>query len=486
MSGVNFLGSASGLPLEELVKTFVKTERDVKIGRINTQKTTLESSLSGVSRLKSALSAFQDAAKKLSGESLSTRKATIVQPTDNKTYIETTVSNRAAAGSFDIKVNNLASGSRFETQDMAFTSATDIVSTTAGTLTFTAGDKSFDIDVSANMTLNELRRKINDSSNNFGVNVNIVNAGGSVGSKLVFTSGITGDGNDLVVSNNNAELDRISTVPTGAAPTMLQKQSAQNAVIEIDGIIATSSSNVFKNAIEDIDITVKAVTPENSNASLDVAYDKEGVEENINAFITSYNALVDQVNSLTKFRTLGSDGKTVTGEGGALAGDSLPRNIMSQLRGILGGSVAGADSGLSTLYALGITMDKNGKLEISTSTEFGSESGKVRFDKALNENFDSIAKVFGSGDGLIKQLDSFITDFNKGGGVIEVREKSLKKQIEDNAKALDAANRYMDNYEQRLRKQYVALDSLLGGMQRTASAVTSQLTNLPGFNTNKS
>lgn len=486
MSGVNFLGSASGLPLEELVTTFVNTERDVKLGRINTQKTTLEASLSGISRLKSALSAFQDAAKKLSGESLNIRKATIVQPTENKTYIEATVSSRVAAGSFDIKVNSLASGSRFETQDMAFTSATDVVSSTDGTLSFTAGDKSFDIDVTAGMTLNELRRKINDSSDNFGVNVNIVNAGGSVGSKLVFTSDITGEGNDLVVSNNNAELDRISTVPTGAAQVMVQKQTAQNAVIEIDGILATSSSNTFNNAIQDIDITVKAITPENNNASLDVAYDKEAVEENINAFITSYNALVDQVNNLTKFRTLDSDGKTVTAEGGALAGDSLPRNIMGQLRGILGSNVDGADNGLSTLYSLGITMDKNGKLEISTSTEFGGESGKSRFDAALNESFDSIAKVFGGDGGLINQLDSFITDFNKSGGIIEVREKSLQKQIEDNTKALEAANRYMDNYEQSLRKRYVALDSLLGGMQRTASAVTSQLTSLPGFNTNKS
>lgn len=486
MSGVNFLGSASGLPLEELVTTFVKAERDVKLGRINTQKKTLEASLSGVSRLKSVLSAFQDAAKKLSGDSLNTRKATVIQPTDNKTYIEATASNRSAAGSFDIKVNQLASGSRFETQDLAFSSANDVVSTSNGKLTFTAGDKSFDVDVTADMTLNQLRRKINENSGNFGVNVNIVNAGGSVGSKLVFTSDISGDGNDLVVSNNNAELDKISTVATGSDPAMVQKQVAQNAIIEVDGITATSSSNVFSNVVQDLDITVKAVTPEGNNATVDVAYDKESVETNIKAFIDSYNALVDQVNALTKFRTLGTDGKTVTSEGGALAGDSLPRNIMSQLRGILGSNVDTADSGLSTLYALGITMDKNGKLEISTSTEFGSESGKMRFDKALNENFDSIAKVFGGSNGLVSQLDSFISDFNKGGGIIDVREKSLKKQIENNTKALDAANRYMDNYEQTLRKQYVALDSLLGGMQRTASAVTSQLTNLPGFNTNKS
>src|SRR5690606_29137188 len=112
-------------------------------------------------------------------------------------------------------------------------------------------------------------------SGNFGVNVNIVNAGGSVGSKLVFTSDISGDGNDLVVSNNNAELDKISTVATGSDPAMVQKQAAQNAIIEVDGITATSSSNVFSNVVQDLDITVKAVTPEGNNATVDVAYDKE-------------------------------------------------------------------------------------------------------------------------------------------------------------------------------------------------------------------
>lgn len=485
MSGVNFLGSASGLPLEELVKTFVSSERSVKLNRINSQKTTLEASLSGVSRLKSALSAFQDAAKKLNGDNLNARKATIIQPTENKTYIEATASNRAAAGNFDIKVRTLASGSRFETEDMTFTSVTDVVSTTDGKLTFAAGDKSFDVDVTAGMTLNELRRKINENGKNFGVNVNIVNAGGSVGSKLVFTSDITGDGNDLVITNNNAELDRISTVASGGGNTINQKLAAQNAIIEIDGITTTSSSNVFKNAIQDIDITAKAITPEGNNASLDVAHDKEAVETNIKAFIESYNALVDQVDSLTRYRTLDSDG-TVTREGGALVGDSLPRNIMTQLRGILGGHVEGADKGLSTLHALGITMDKDGKLEISTNTEFGGDTGKERFDRALNENFDSFAKVFGGDNGLVSKLDGFITEFNKGGGIIEVREKSLQKQIKDNTKALEAANRYMDNYEASLRKKYVALDSLLGGMQRTATNVSGQLSSLPGFGTSKS
>lgn len=250
MSGINFLGSASGLPLEELVSTLVKVERDSKLSRINTTKKTLDTSLSGVGQLKSALSAFQDAVKKLGGNTLNARIATVTQPTDNKTYLEASASSTAAAASFDIKVNQLASGSRLESADAAFSSATDVISTTNGTLTFAANGKSFDVEVTAGMTLNELRQKINAKSDNFGVNANIINAGGATGTKLVLTSDETGAGNDLVITNNNAELDNVSTVATGATAGLSVSQAAQDAIIEIDGITTTSASNTFINVIQ--------------------------------------------------------------------------------------------------------------------------------------------------------------------------------------------------------------------------------------------
>lgn len=477
MSGVNFLGSASGLPLNELVTTLVGVERDSKLSRINTAKTKLESSLSGVGRLKSALSAFRDAVTKLSTNELNKRTATVIQPTDNKTYVEASASSRATIANFDIKVQQLASGSRLESTDGTFSSANDVISTTAGTLTFAADDKTFDVEVTAGMTLNELRQAINAKSDNFGVNANIINGGGTVGTKLVLTSDITGDGNDLVISNNNAELNTVSSVAGGlniATP-------AQNAIIQIDGITATNSSNTFTNAIQEIELKVLAVTPDGNNARLDIGMDTDATKEKIDKFISTYNALVDQVSSLTKPRTLAADGKTVSSEGGALAGDSLPRNIMTQLRGILGSNFEEADEGMSTLYAMGITFTKEGKLEISTSTEFGNDSGQQRFDKALASNYDSIANLFGGEKGLSKTLDNYVKEFTQSGGIIATREQTIRSQISENSKDLEAANRYIASYEETLRKRYTALDSLLGQMNNMASTVTSQLASLPGF-----
>ena len=486
MSGINFLGSASGLPLEELVSTLVKVERDSKLGRIDTTKKTLDASLSGVGQLKSALSAFQDAIKKLGGNNLNARVATVTQPTENKTYIEASASGSAVAASFDIKVNQLASGSRLESADLAYASADDVISTTDGTLTLTAGSKSFDVEVTAGMTLNQLRQQINAQTDNFGINANIINAGGTVGTKLVLTSNETGAGNDLVITNNNAELDAISTVPTGATAGLTASQVAQDAIIEIDGIIATNSSNTFTNAIQDVSLTVKAVTPDGNNATVDIATDQEAAEENIQNFINNYNVLVDQIADLTKSRTLGSDGKTVTAEGGALAADSLPRSIMNQLKGMLGGVVGESGSELATLYSMGITFNDDGKLEISATSSFGADSGRVRFDKALTENYDGVAAIFGGDTGLSAKLDQFMSQFTDAGGIIASKESSLKIQLDKNTKDLEAANRYIDSFEQTLRKRYTALDALLGSMQNMASTVTSQLASLPGFGTNKS
>ncbi len=84
---------------------------------------------------------------------------------------------------FDIKVNQLAKGSRLESADNSFADANAVVATTDGEFTFEAGDNSFTVAVTAGMTLNELRLKINESGDNFGVNANILKYGGRCGNQ---------------------------------------------------------------------------------------------------------------------------------------------------------------------------------------------------------------------------------------------------------------------------------------------------------------
>ena len=101
---IRALGSASGLDLESLVTQLVKAERITKEGRLDSTKKSLDASLSGYGKLKSAMSKFQDAVKALNLDSHNARTPTIKQPTDTKTYLEATAKKTAAPGVFDMKV----------------------------------------------------------------------------------------------------------------------------------------------------------------------------------------------------------------------------------------------------------------------------------------------------------------------------------------------------------------------------------------------
>jgi len=472
---ITALGTASGLDLESLVKQLVQVERASKESRLEKVSKGLDSSLSGFGKLKSALSKFQDAVKALSTENLSARTTTVKQPTDDKTYLEAKAKTTSATGSFDIKVNALAEGSRLETAGGAFTSSTSIVSTTAGKMTFTAGTKTFDVNVTANMTVDQLRQKINSTGSNFGVSANLINSS-ETGTKLVFTSNVTGAGNNLVITNDNAELNPVST-----GGGLVVAKNAADAVITIDGIETRSKTNVFNNAIQDTELTISNITPDGNNARMTIATDKKQAEDKIKTFMDSYNALVTEVETLSRNRMLSTDGKTVILEGGDLNGDSMVRGIMSQVTSIMTGAVKSADPKLNNLYALGITFDDQGKMEIQAKSSFGNLSGRERLDKALDENYDLIGSLFTSKDGLGTLATKLSTEFTQRGGLLAGKEEALKAEIRKNGKDKEAFELYMFSFESTMRQRYGALDSQLGGLQRTSSFLSQQLASLPKF-----
>jgi flagellar hook-associated protein 2 len=479
---ISALGTASGLDLESLVKQLVQVERQAKDEKLTSVRKNLDASLSGFGKLKSSISKLQDAVKALSIENLSARTTTVKQPNEDKTYVGATAKTTATPGNFDIKVLAVAEGSRLESNDGLFTDANSIVSTTAGKLTFTAGSKTFSVDVTANMTLDQLRKKINSTSSNFGVSANLINAGGTAGTKLVMTSNVTGAGNTLQISNNNAELDKLSTVLTGAGPAgVTVKKSAADASVEIDGIPATSKTNTFSNVIQDVELTISNVTPVGENATVTIATDNKAAEDKIKAFMDAYNALVTEVGDLTKNRMLSSDGKTVLIEGGALNSDPMVRSIMSQISSQVSGAVKSADPKLNTLYALGITFNDQGKMEITTRSLYGADSGRERLDKALNENYDLIGQFFANSDGIGKQLEKLSKEFTQRGGLLAGKEESIKSQIKKNDKDREAFEIAMFSFESTMRQRYGALDTQLGQMQRTSSYLTAQLASLPKF-----
>ena len=474
---IQSLGVGSGLALDDLVQQLLEAERAPKDARLNEKEERIEAEISGLGQIKSKLSAFEDSVDELRSDAdINGREPTISNPSEDDDVLSAEASNSALRGSYEITVEQLASGSRITTDDGAFTSSTDaVLSTGAGSLTFdVGGSDNFTIDVTAGMTLTELREAINNADDNFGVTANIIDTGTSAGPRLVYSSSETGEGNDLVITNDTgaAELDRLSTTGGTGNISAANIQSAQNAIAYIDGIEVQSESNEFENTIQNVSFEVNEVSPKDANGdllatTLDIGYDKEGLEEKIRAFVENYNSLIDEIDTLTRY------GESELEEDGALAGDSLLRGIQTTMANIVGGNVSA--SALGGLFQVGIEFNDDGKLEIGT-TDFGLGTGEDRLEDALEDNFDEIAKLFtDENEGIATRLYEFADEYTSYGGLISLREQTAKDNREELYDERETLELRMQSYEDTLRGKYLNLDQTVAQLNQTSSALLASL-----------
>lgn len=465
MAGITSAGVGSGLDLEAIISATVDAENLPKIARFEKQESAVKLQLTALSQMKSGLSAFNtqmDLLKDIG--TFQKRTGTVTQPPDGD-VISVTSENNATAGSFDIQVTQLAQGSRaVQDDDNAFDATTDVVSVAGGTLTFEAGDKSFEVTLAAGATLADLRAAINEKDDNFGVSANIINTGGaSPKSKLVLTSAETGLGNDLTVTNNNAELDRVSTLAndniTAGGMAIAATDQAQDAKMEIDGIETISSTNTFTNAIQDTTIT--ALKVDTNTAKFEIATDKEFVKETIGKFVETFNTLMDTLTTVVNSKSA----------------DATARGLKNTLINQMGTFVSGAGN-LQTVYDIGIGLDKGGKLEIKSTAV-------TTLDEALTESYDDIGTLFAGPGGVANVLGDTLDLYLQSGGIIKDEQESLEAQKKDITEDRDNHAYRMELFEKRLREKYANLDVLIAGLRSQGTAITSSLDNLPGFTRKK-
>lgn len=498
--GIQSLGVGSGLALDDLVSQLIQAEREPKEARLNEREEDLDAEISGIGELTSKLSKFEDSVDELRNDfNLNAREPQIDHHSslsldeDDEGTFTAEASSSALEGSYDIVVTGLAAGSRYTSSDGDFGNPSDTVlsGSDPGKITFSFGvaTDAFTIDVSAGSTLQQLANAINSSSENLQadgltplVSASIIDTGTSAGAKLVYTSNLTGDGNNLIVSNDDdrADLNRVtSTDSTGLVDRDLStngnKQDASNAKATIDGIQVESDTNRFENVIQNVAFDVSELSPDTDNdgipdgvSKLTIGNDKDGLDTKIRDFMDDYNTLIDEIGRLTRF------GESELEEDGALAGDFMVRGLQSTMANIISNNVPG--SSLGTLYQIGLSFDDDGKLEITDVDEFGFGSGSDRLDEALENNFDDVASIFTDpNDGIAKSLYDYIREFTQSGGLLGAREQNAKDEktnLEDERANFELQ---MLSFEQIQRDKYLALDQTVSQLNRTGNALIASL-----------
>lgn len=452
-------GIGSGMDINGIVSQLVSSEGQPQFNAITRKQTAATTQLSGLGSLKSALSGFQAAVRKINDVNLfKTNGAT----SSNESVLKVTAGVGSVAGSHTLQVTNLATTQKSITA-AEFSGSTEVVG--SGTMEFSVGDKppfQLTFDANSGNTLADIRDAINGSSSNNGVVASIISVNNSTNtgtvSKLVLTAKDTGLANGFTVGVvGDAGLSRLDS----STPANYTGVAALDANILIDGQNATRSSNTITDVLQGVTLNLQSAAV-GTNVAVDIKLDNAAIKKTIGDFVTAYNAMSSTTNDLGKFA--GTDG----GENGALLGDSTLRSVRQDLRQLTSGSVSSASSTFNTLKTIGIDIDKNGVMSMDGT----------KLDAALSSNLSSVSDLFLSSDGVASRLNAKVGTYLQTGGSLDTRQASLNKALKGYSNQRDKVQLHLDNMQKVLLKQFVAMDKAVGQFQITGSFLTNQLSRM--------
>ena len=442
---ISSAGIGSGLDVAKIVEQMVAAEK-VPLKKLEYKAEGIQTQISTYGEIKSLTSKLGDIASKLTRDSAWNG----VSISSSNPTLSGTMTGIAATGTYNIKVTHLAQAQTTALGGAGgIALAKDQAMGAAGTIKLTMGTESKDIDITSSDTLTKIATKINEAG--MGIQASIVT---------------NVDGQErLMLRSKETGTDKAFTVDLGAAPAVLGQnttQNAQNAKVELNGLVVESSANTFANTIPGMSFTVSEVT--STAATLNVKADTEAMKKNIQEFVDTYNELNDLLTQSTKYV---EESKTA----GVLQGDSATVSLQNSLRMLTQG-ISGSTGGLTRLAEIGIQMQEGGKLSTDTT----------KLDKALTNLeglkglFANKADALGQGGGIAVNFKNFTDKLLSFDGTLNTKTDSLERTLKSNSAEQTKVNTRADTLEKRLYAQYSALDTKMASLNALNAYVSQMVT----------
>jgi len=456
MALVSNVGLGSGLDISSLVRQLVDAERAAPSAALNRVEARTKAEISALGQVRSAFSQLQAAVNRLrSGDGFDGRKVTSAD-TDRLTASIRSDATPALAN-YQIEIESLASAQKLQSDPTVVTAADAAVG--AGTLQFTVDGETIDVEVAADDSIYDLAASINEGADGK-LQASVIR--GDDGYSLSITSGVSGSAGSVEIAQTagGTSLAAFTFDPDAPGTGLTQTAAATDAVLYIDGVRLTTSSNTVTDAIDGLELVLKQAEV-GTSFTLTVGEDSTGAQQAVEAFVSAYNKTLDVLAKVSAF-----DLEAKTAE--PLNGDSFIRSAVAQLRGFVGDALGSAgDAGIRS----GFDTQVDGKLKFNS----------VDFLNTLQSNPDALKAVFSGEDAaLTTGLSAYVDGLIGAQGALVLRTDSLNntlKRVDSDRATLD---RRMVAIEERYRRQFVALDGLLGRLNSTSQYLAQQLAGLPG------
>lgn len=292
---------------------------------------------------------------------------------DVSSIIDVNVEDTAVQGSYTLEVSQLAT--KMKMNSASVSSKEDTLGLEGDfTLTLESGT-TIEIEITSAMSLDDISDAINEISDDTKISSSIVKTSDS-SYNLIITGTETGEEITYASTSGTNIMQSLGVVDTGGNFANIT-QEAQGAIVYLDGLEITSSSNTIEDVLEGVSLTLYSAQ-EDTTISLEIDYDYTATKEAITAFIDAYNEFREFV---LQNQTVDSSGNV--DDDAVLFSDSLLDNLNSQVSTILT-SVFGGDS-VTNLGDLGVTFDDSNYLEIIDEDTLNS---------ALLNNYDDLQAMF--------------------------------------------------------------------------------------------
>lgn len=285
-------------------------------------------------------------------------------------------------------------------------------------------------------------------------------------------------------NTDNSLLDGLGILTEDAT----HHRDAQDASLTVNGIDVTRSSNEIDDLIGGATLNLQGV----GEVNMEVTLNAQKAVESIEAFVESYNDLMEYINVRSEEKTYNysdspnSDTKAVPEDDlsrrkGLLAGDTVLWQTKSNLRKIISESVGDDDDTFNMLYQIGISTEeadfgKSGKLEFDTD----------KFMEAMATDSDSVQKLVKTiSESLDTQFDSVVSTSTVAIGDTSTKEGRIPSQINVWENEVTQLQQRIKDYEERITtqqlnmyKQYAAMEEQMTKLNYQASSLSSTFSSL--------
>ncbi len=435
MSAVSFSGLASGLDTASIVAQLVAIKRQ-PIVRLQERKSLFESQIAALGELKSKLLALQNAAQDLD---TSTEFAALQASSSHEDLLTVTASSAAAAGTYEITVDTLATNQKDRSQ--GYDSLLDSVG--EGTLGFTVAGETTELELTGVTTLQDLKNRINEDV--AGVNAAIIYDGSETGGyHLVLTSTEAGTANAFTIDTSGLSGD--------TTPVFTNMTPGADATLTIDELTVTATSNTVTDAISGLTLNLHEAGTETITVTVDT--DVEGITEKVQTLVDAYNDLYGFIDYQT-------------GDVGFLKDNPTLRSVSSRIGSIFSAGLEDGLGDITNLFQVGITRGDGQQMEFDSAT----------FAEALNDDYGSVRDFFverGTNYGKAYLLDEAIEEMTDSiDGLFKIGTDSLNARIKNADSSIDRYERSIEAYQVTLERKFLAMESMVANLNAQGSYLMS-------------